>query len=340
VRVVSSKVGIILNPMAGRDVRRIVANAEFISLYLKINVTKRFILGLDFVGVDEVILMPDIYGLAEEVVEELRRRVSLKLRLIEMTSKGTVEDTVQAARLMKASGVNLIAGFGGDGTLRAIFKGAGVIPLLGIPLGTNNVLSRSSYEPSVLGILVGFIARGIIPLHKTVIPMKVVKLYVNGGLADTALIDLAFISESFVGAKAVWRMEPIKYIIYSKCEPTDVGLTSIGGNVQPITFKDDKGLLIELGPGYLHVPAVIAPGLIEKVPVKSFKTININERIEIPRGKYTIAFDGERELTVTDDVELQVEVDRSGPLLIDPQLILNELRAQHKVIYDKIYKIS
>jgi len=142
-----------------------------------------------------------------------------------------------------------------------------------------------------------------------------------GVVADIALIDLAFISESFVGAKALWRMEPIKYIIYSKCEPTDVGLTSIGGNVQPITFKDDKGLLIELGPGYLHVPAVIAPGLIEKVPVKSFKTININERIEIPRGKYTIAFDGERELTVTDDVELQVEVDRSGPLLIDPQLI-------------------
>jgi predicted polyphosphate/ATP-dependent NAD kinase len=329
----SSKVGIILNPMAGRDIRRIAADAEFVSSYFKINVTKRFILGLDSVGVDEVVLMPDVYGLAEEVVEELEKKVSLRIELIKMDSKGTVEDTVQAAKLMKASGVNLIAGFGGDGTLRAIFKGAGVTPLLGIPLGTNNVLSRSSYEPSVLGVLVGFVAKGFIPLHKTVIPMKVVKLYADGRLADIALIDMAFIPESFIGARAIWRVEAIKYIIYSKCEPTDVGLTSIGGNVRPITLKDDKGLLIELGQGYLRIPAVIALGLIEKVPVKSFKIINVNERIEIPRGRYAVAFDGERELTVTDDVELYVEVSREGPLLVDPQLILNELKTQCEIIY-------
>lgn len=328
-----SKVGVILNPMAGRDIRRIVANAEFVSSYFKINVAKRFIIGLDSMGVDEVLLMPDIYGLAEEVEEELRKKVSLRIKLTEMDCKGTVEDTVQAARLMKASGVNLIAGFGGDGTLRAIFKGAGVVPLLGVPLGTNNVLSRSSYEPSVLGVLAGFVVRGFIPLHKTVIPMKVVKLYADGRLADIALIDMAFIPDSFIGARAIWRVEDIKYIVYSKCEPTDVGLTSIGGSLRPITLEDDKGLLIELGPGYLRIPAVIAPGLIEKVTVKSFKIINVNERIEIPRGRYAVAFDGERELTVTDDVELYVEISREGPLLVDPRLILNELKTRGEIIY-------
>jgi predicted polyphosphate/ATP-dependent NAD kinase len=336
---VSSKVGVILNPMAGRDIRRIVADAEFVSSYFKINVAKRFIIGLDSMGVDEVLLMPDIYGLAEEVEEELRKRISLRIKLIEMDFKGTVEDTVQAARLMKASGVNLIVGFGGDGTLRAIFKGAGVVPLLGVPLGTNNALSRSSYEPSVLGVLVGFVARGFIPLHKTFIPMKVVKLYADGRLADIALIDMAFIPDSFIGARAIWRVEDIKHIVYSKCEPTDVGLTSIGGNLRPITLKDDKGLLIELGPGYLRIPAVIAPGLIEKVPVKSFKIINVNERIEIPRGRYAVAFDGERELTVTDDVELYMEISREGPLLVDPRLILNELKTRGEIIY-KIWSRS
>jgi predicted polyphosphate/ATP-dependent NAD kinase len=336
---VSSKVGVILNPMAGRDIRRIVADAEFVSSYFKINVAKRFIIGLDSMGVDEVLLMPDIYGLAEEVEEELRKRISLRIKLIEMDFKGTVEDTVQAARLMKASGVNLIVGFGGDGTLRAIFKGAGVVPLLGVPLGTNNALSRSSYEPSVLGVLVGFVARGFIPLHKTFIPMKVVKLYADGRLADIALIDMAFIPDSFIGARAIWRVEDIKYIVYSKCEPTDVGLTSIGGNLRPITLKDDKGLLIELGPGYLRIPAVIAPGLIEKVPVKSFKIINVNERTEIPRGRYAVAFDGERELTVTDDVELYMEISREGPLLVDPRLILNELKTRGEIIY-KIWSRS
>lgn len=335
----SSKVGVILNPMAGRDIRRIVADAEFVSSYFKINVAKRFIIGLDSMGVDEVLLMPDIYGLAEEVEEELRKRISLRIKLIEMDFKGTVEDTVQAARLMKASGVNLIVGFGGDGTLRAIFKGAGVVPLLGVPLGTNNALSRSSYEPSVLGVLVGFVARGFIPLHKTFIPMKVVKLYADGRLADIALIDMAFIPDSFIGARAIWRVEDIKYIVYSKCEPTDVGLTSIGGNLRPITLKDDKGLLIELGPGYLRIPAVIAPGLIEKVPVKSFKIINVNERTEIPRGRYAVAFDGERELTVTDDVELYMEISREGPLLVDPRLILNELKTRGEIIY-KIWSRS
>lgn len=318
---VYSRVGIIVNPMAGRDIRRIVSEAEFKPLYLKINAAKRFIIGLDSIGVDEVLLMPEAHGISESIAEELEKKVSLKIKIINMNYKNTVDDTIQAAHIMKNHGVALIAGFGGDGTLRAIFKGAGIIPIIGIPLGTNNVLSRSEFEPTVLGIVAGLVAKNYVPVSKVAIPMKTLELRINGSFRDVALIDIAFLLGGFEGAKAIWDIDQLKYIVYSKCEPTDIGLASLGGNLYPVSLQEDKGLFIELG-DTINILAVIAPGLIKRIGVKSFSGVDLNTPIEIPNGTYVVAFDGERELMTSGSDKLEVVIRRNGPLLIDPQLVL------------------
>jgi len=66
-----SKVGIIANPASGKDIRRLVSFATGISNIEKTNILKRVILGLDSVGVEEVIMMPDYFGFAHKIREAL-----------------------------------------------------------------------------------------------------------------------------------------------------------------------------------------------------------------------------------------------------------------------------
>ena len=53
-------VGIIANPAAGKDIRRIVSQGRFISNQEKVNTLTRVMAGLEAVGVQRVVFMPDI----------------------------------------------------------------------------------------------------------------------------------------------------------------------------------------------------------------------------------------------------------------------------------------
>ena len=67
-----SRVGIIANPASGKDIRRLVARASVFDNNEKINILQRILLALDAAGVDEVLIMPDYYGLGERALDGLR----------------------------------------------------------------------------------------------------------------------------------------------------------------------------------------------------------------------------------------------------------------------------
>lgn len=319
-----SKVGIIANPEAGKDVRRLATFASLTSNFVKVDVLKRLIIGLDNVGVQEVLMMPDIHGLSEGAIEALKGKVSLKMRLLDMVCMGTVFDTIRAASEMEKLGVRVIVSLGGDGTLRAVFKGSRKIPLLGISLGTNNVLG-TSYDSTIAGLIAGSIATNLIDQNSAVDNMKVLKLYVNGEEKDIALIDMALFEKGFPGAKAIWDVSNLKYAFFTKGEPTDIGLASIVGFVMPTTFTDDHGLFFEFGNGNLSIRAVIAPGLIKQLNVRRYSILDLGSKITLPRGWYTIAFDGEREFITSKEDDIVVELTREGPPLINPHRALIEI---------------
>ena len=331
----SKAIGIIINPMAGRDIRRIVADAEYITHYTKINFAKRFILGLDSVDSYEIYIMPDNYGISEEVVDSLRNKINSSIKYIDILVRGTVEDTIRTARIMREIGVNIIASFGGDGTLRAVFKGAGVIPIVGVPLGTNNVMSRTFLEPTVLGVVTGLALKNLDRINDFGIQLKILKLYMNKELRDTALIDIAFIPEGWIGARAIWDITNVKYIVFSKCEPTDIGLASIGGNIHPISFYDENGLFVEIeGENRAEgIRAIIAPGLIKKVRVRNY--VIFNKNVEIPSGRYAIAFDGERELVSQSNDRIEIQITRGGPILIDPLKVLAITLSKNDMLHNQ-----
>lgn len=135
-----SKVGIIANPASGKDIRRLVAYASLMSNRDKTDLVRRVILGIEFTGVAEILIMPDHYGLGSAAVsglgsEGLRARISV----LEMAVTGTQEDSTVAMVMMKSLDVGCVVTVGGDGTNRAVAKGDRSVPLVPLSTGTNNI---------------------------------------------------------------------------------------------------------------------------------------------------------------------------------------------------------
>ena len=62
-------VGIIANPAAGKDIRRLVAQGRFIPNQEKVNILKRILAGLDAVGVEQIVMMPDMAMLGKGALD-------------------------------------------------------------------------------------------------------------------------------------------------------------------------------------------------------------------------------------------------------------------------------
>jgi predicted polyphosphate/ATP-dependent NAD kinase len=57
-----SSIGLIANPVSGKDIRRLVSHATVIDNNEKVNIIERIILGAQPFGVDKIYVMPDSYG--------------------------------------------------------------------------------------------------------------------------------------------------------------------------------------------------------------------------------------------------------------------------------------
>jgi len=311
------KAGVLINPDAGKDVRRLLCSASFVSNFVKIELGKRVVLGLDAAGVDEIYVMHDNSGLGEDVVTALEGRVSSKLDLIPTRSTGTALDTVEASAKMRELGVKSLVVVGGDGTLRAAFKGAPNIPLATVVAGTNNV-TGTYYDPTLVGYVAGLVALGKVSMEEGVRKANLLEVFVNGERRDLAVVDVAVLETPYIGAKAILDVDCVKYAVFSKGEPTDVGLASVLGFLKPTPFGSDEGFFIEFGcEGGFAVKAVVMPGLFKTLYVRRIQNLKVGESVRIPPGEYTLALDGEREVEVGRDDEVKIVLSREGPLLID-----------------------
>jgi len=106
-----SKVGIIANPASGKDIRRLVSHATVISNTEKTDIVKRVILGLDSTGVDEIVIMPDYYGLGIRALEALNHHpLSSKISFLDLEIEANQEDSIRAAQRMEESRVEGLEG--------------------------------------------------------------------------------------------------------------------------------------------------------------------------------------------------------------------------------------
>ena len=113
-----SLVGIIANPAASKDIRRLVAQGRVIPDWEKVNTVRRVMLGLQSVGVSNVLAMADSSNLVRRACDV--PNLSIDLEFVDMPPFYSEGDTVRAAAAMAEQGVDCLITLGGDGTNRAV----------------------------------------------------------------------------------------------------------------------------------------------------------------------------------------------------------------------------
>jgi predicted polyphosphate/ATP-dependent NAD kinase len=309
-------VGCIANPMAGKDIRRLVAYGSRIDNQEKVNIVRRILLGLESAGAAEVLLMPDTFRIAHKALEGIHQPLQLRMHILDMDVRGDAHDSLRATQHMCAASAQCLLILGGDGTHRVVAKASGTIPLVPISTGTNNVFPQM-IEGTVAGLAAGVYARHAPQLEGVVMPTKRLEIWHDDILQDIALVDVAVSAQQFVGARALWDVSDIQELFLTQGTPSNIGLSSIAGWSHPITMADAAGLQLTLGNGGRQVRAPIAPGLIVPVGISRERLMQPGERIPIRHAPAMLALDGERELLVRQGERWEVTLSWDGPKVLD-----------------------
>lgn len=315
-----SLVGIIANPASGKDIRRLVAHATVVSNHDKVSIVRRLLLSLAAAGVERIEIMPDLFGIGSRALDGLRDRPDLLVAtsIIDMTVEGNAEDTLVATQALRDEGAGCIVVLGGDGTCRVVARGCDEVPILAISTGTNNVIP-TFVEGTVAGSAAAYVA-----LHPEVARDQVayrhkrLVVHVNGRETDQALVEVAVVSASFVGARAVWEAGSLRQIWVTRAQPTDIGLSSVIGVLCPVDPTQPEGATVSIGPDNRRVMAPLAPGAIVPVGAGEVTRITPGQRYPVAGERPAVlALDGEREIVLGQNDRAEVSLELDGPWLVD-----------------------
>ena len=313
--------GIIANPAAGKDIRRLVAHGRFVPDQEKVNVIRRVLTGLEAAGVERVVMMPDSAMLGKAAVDGMS--LGIDVQLLEMPVYAEERDSTRAAGMMAEMGVGCVVTLGGDGTNRAVAKGSGSVPLVPISTGTNNVFS-TAVEGTLAGLAAGVVARGLVDAEGVVSSTLMLEVQIGEGQRDIALIDVAVSKELSVGARAIWDVETLHEVFLARVEPASIGLSAIGARLSPAPVDSSAGLHIGIGRGGSSVMAPVAPGTVSEVPVRCWSQTRVGERIEVGLSPCTIALDGERTYRLAAGQRAQVTLSDQGPPVVSVEAALRQ----------------
>ena len=131
-------VGVIANPMSGRDVRRLAARARRENPEDKQNQIARAVVGAAAAGATRFLLVPDCFRISRSAVENMNIGVDFDfLDVGKLETKPT--DTVHAVQAMREAGAGALLVLGGDGTNRIVAGAWQDAPVMPMSTGTNNV---------------------------------------------------------------------------------------------------------------------------------------------------------------------------------------------------------
>jgi predicted polyphosphate/ATP-dependent NAD kinase len=311
----SAAVGIIANPAAGRDIRRLVAQGRVVSDQEKANILRRVFAGLAALGVDRVTVMPERVGLARIAAEDVAGKV--RIEYVEMRPAWESDDSTVAARRMAEAGVKCIVTLGGDGTNRVVAKACGDVPIVAVSTGTNNVFPQM-VEGTIAGLAAGAVATGIAPADRVCRRSKRLDIYVDGALQELALVDAAVSREIFTGARAIWDLSTVHEVLLTRADPMSIGISSIGAQLRPVEIDEPVGLYIRLGSrdSAERVLAPVGPGMVREVPIAEWAVLRAGERRTVTLRAGTLALDGEREVSLLPGRQVEIELSLSGPRVV------------------------
>ena len=306
-----AKLAICVNPMAGRDVRRLAARASNMTFEAKRDAVARIAAGADAAGVTDILVADEPFRIASVALEWLPLRA--RTHLLKTPIRHDASDTETAVAAFLDHGATAMVSLGGDGTNRAIARATSDIDLVPLSTGTNNVFPVLA-EPTVAGMAAGLAARGL--LDDALKPRcKVLHVEFQDGVRDIALVDAAYLAEDFIGNMRPFDAEKLRQILLTRAEPDAIGMSPVGGYVTVVEAEDDHGVLLRMGPGH-RLAAPVSPGLFRDVSVASADVVPFDTPV-LFAGKGVLALDGDREHKLKPGRGAHVVVRRDGPRVVD-----------------------
>ncbi|MFC6717577.1 NAD(+)/NADH kinase [Natrialbaceae archaeon GCM10025810] len=314
-----TRIGLIANPAAGRDIRRLTGGASVVDNYAKRRVAECVLEGVT-VATDraEVLVMPDGAGIARHAIDEAPDGIDASEG--EVTIEHSAADTRRTAAEFREA-VDAAVVLGGDGTTRDVALEIGDVPVVAVSTGTNNVVP-TPVDGTLAGVAAGLLASGAVSPDEVTARHGMVDAVAETPAGDrdlTALASLEVSSRSFVGTRALLDPQDLRGGVVSRAHPRDVGLAAIAGAIEPVEPDGSGGVAVRLSApddAPRTVRAVLAPGVAATVGVESVDRLEWGEsaRFEVPDG--VIGADGERELELT-NATVDLTPVRDGPRLVD-----------------------
>jgi predicted polyphosphate/ATP-dependent NAD kinase len=335
-------VGIIANPASARDIRRVVANATGLQIADRANIVLRVLAALASCGIKDVLMMPETGGICAHILRGTERSRNQgekrypRVTFLDMPVTGTVADTKLAARLMRSADVACIVVLGGDGTHRAVASECDRVPIAGISTGTNNAFPDHR-EPTITGLAAGLAVIEHIPERVAFSANKRLDVVVNGQRPEHALVDVALVTDGYVGARALWRTHTFRELYVTFADPQVIGMAGIAGLIEPVSRREMGGLMMRLAPAAnaKHVVrAPIAPGLIDLIGIDEWRRMPPDTPFAPRLKEGAIALDGEREIFFSRRDQVSVKLVENAFRTVDVAGVM-QYAAHHAMLRSK-----
>ncbi len=313
----SKYLGILVNPMSGRDVRRIAARASTSGHHEKQQQVTRLVLGAFSQGVERVFLAKEPYRISSRAIENLQQRDRVSLLNIPLTH--TAADTRVAAEIMWQAGCRVFIVLGGDGTNRIVAQNFPEAIILPLSTGTNNVFP-TFVEASIAGAAAGLIASGKMNHEDHCRRCKQIHIDWNG-IIDTALIDAVLLGNDLLGSLLPFEAHNIISLLLARAEPASIGMSPIGGFLLPCYGTDDFAVFAQCGDEGRAITVPISPGLYNDINVSKIEKVALETPVTV-KGPGILAFDGDRSLELAAGETANLEVRRDGPWIINAAALM------------------
>lgn len=314
-----ARVGLVVNPEAGRDIRRLTGGASVVDNGAKRRVATCVLDGLTVLDDPPAVsILPDRAGIAAAVADDAPDGVAVEL--LDLPVEGTAADTRRAAAHFRDH-ADAIVVLGGDGTTRDAALEAGDTPLLAVSTGTNNVVP-TPVDGTVAGAAAAVVAAGVVDAETVTDRHGTVEARAEtptGEKRVTGLASVEVTDRAFVGTRALVDPADLVGGVVSRAHPTAIGLAGVAGCLGPFDPGTGGGAALHLRDpdgADRSVRAVLAPGVTATVGIERHRRLAPGEpaRFEVPDG--VVGADGERELELV-DATVDIVPRETGPRLVD-----------------------
>lgn len=316
------RIGLIVNPSAGRDIRRLTGGATVVDNYAKRRVAECVLEGLQTVSnPPEALLMPDTAGIAASAAEETPE---IGTALLDLPVEGTAADTRRAAARFREE-ADAIVVLGGDGTSRDTALECGDVPLLSVSTGTNNVVP-TAIDGTLAGAAAALVATDGVDAEVVTTHHGMVEARTESDECVTGLASVELSNRSFIGTRAMLDPADLAGGIVSRANPADIGLSSVAGAFGSLEPDDPKAIglrLVDAEAAPRTVTAIVAPGMVAEFGVEEHRRLSSSETMTVDVTEGVLGADGERELEVVNE-SVEFRAIDTGPRLVSFEAVFEE----------------